>query len=118
MYENTLEMKSNPKKASGELILLILTIIFEHLQKNTNQSNTKGVTSGAGTAYPSGTPEFTPVFSGVRVPQSLVFSVMFCRSLFVFSGVRVPQSLVFSVMFCRSLFVLLFFFFCHCAVNN
>jgi len=24
-------------------------------------------TSGAGTAYPSGAPEFTPVFSGFRV---------------------------------------------------
>jgi hypothetical protein len=30
---------------------------------------------------------------------------MFCRLLFVFSGVRVPQSLVVSVMFCRLLFV-------------
>jgi hypothetical protein len=36
MYEKRLEMKSNPMEASGELILLILTIIFEHLQKNTN----------------------------------------------------------------------------------
>jgi hypothetical protein len=29
--------------------------------------NTKGVTSGAGTANPSGEPDFTPVFSGVGV---------------------------------------------------
>ena len=28
-------------------------------------------TSGAGTAYPSGAPEFTPVFSGVCVTRSL-----------------------------------------------
>ena len=34
-----------------------------------------GVTSGAGTAYPSGAPEFTPVFSGVRVTRSLTLYV-------------------------------------------
>jgi hypothetical protein len=45
------------------------------------------------------------VFSGVRVALSLVFYVVFCRSLFVFSGVRVALSLVFCVVFCRSLFV-------------
>ena len=37
----------------------------------------------AGTAYPSGAPEFTPVFSVVCVARSLVFSVVFCRLLFV-----------------------------------
>ena len=31
-----------------------------------------GVTCGAGTAYPSGAPEFTLVFSAVRVTRSLV----------------------------------------------
>jgi hypothetical protein len=41
----------------------------------------------------------------VRVAQSLVFCVVFCRSLFVFSVVRVAQSLVYCVVFCRSLFV-------------
>jgi hypothetical protein len=50
-------------------------------------------TSGAGTSYPSGAHEFTLIFSGIRVSRSLVFSVMFSRSL------------------CRSLFVLVFFFF-------
>jgi hypothetical protein len=34
-----------------------------------------GVTSGAETAYPSGAPEFTPVFIGVNVAQYLVFCV-------------------------------------------
>ena len=43
-----------------------------------------GATSGAGTAYPSGAPEFTPIFSGVCVTRSLVLMCMFCRSLFVF----------------------------------
>jgi hypothetical protein len=35
------------------------------------------------------------------VGQSLVFSVVFCRSLFVFSRVRVAHSLDFSVVFCH-----------------
>jgi len=43
-----------------------------------------GVTSGARPAYHSGAPEFTPVFSGVRVAHYLVFCVVFCQSLFVF----------------------------------
>jgi hypothetical protein len=34
-------------------------------------------TSGAGTAYPSGAPEFTPGFHGVRVTLSLVLWVCF-----------------------------------------
>ena len=70
-----------------------------------------GVTSGAGIDYPSGEPEFTPVFNAVRVTRSLVFCVVFCRSLFVFNAVRVTRSLVFCVVFCRSLFVFLSFFF-------
>ena len=40
-------------------------------------SNTIGATSGTRTAYPSGTPEFTPVFSGVCVTRSLVLCVIF-----------------------------------------
>ena len=37
-----------------------------------------------GTAYPSGAPEFIPDFSGVRVAQSLVFCVVFCRPMSFF----------------------------------
>ena len=48
-----------------------------------SKSNTTGATSGAGTAYTSRAPEFTTVFSGVRVSRSLVLCVMVCRSLFV-----------------------------------
>ena len=50
--------------------------------------HTTGRTSGAGTAYPSGAPEFTPVFSGVRVTRSLVVCVCFedrCLSFCTFS---------------------------------
>jgi hypothetical protein len=42
-------------------------------------------TSGTGTAYPSGAPEFTPVFSGFRVTRSLALCVCFvdrCLSFF------------------------------------
>jgi hypothetical protein len=39
------------------------------------------------------------VFSGVRIAQSLVFCVVFCRLLFVFSGVRIALSLDFCVVF-------------------
>ena len=42
-----------------------------------------GTTWGAGTVYHSGTPEFTDGLLWVRVTKSLVFCVMFCRSLFV-----------------------------------
>ena len=50
--------------------------------------NTTGATSGAGTAYHSGAPEFIPVFSGVRVTRSLVLCVCFvdrCLSFCTFS---------------------------------
>jgi hypothetical protein len=48
-----------------------------------------GHASGAGTAYPSGAPEFTPgPFSGVRVTRYLVLCVYFvdrCLSFCTFS---------------------------------
>jgi hypothetical protein len=45
-------------------------------------------THGAGAAYPSGAPEFTPGFNGVRVTRSLVLYVCFvdrCLSICPFS---------------------------------
>ena len=45
-----------------------------------------GATSGAGTAYHSGAPEFTPVFSGVHVTRTLVLYVCFVdRCLFFYT---------------------------------
>jgi len=41
--------------------------------------NLTGVTSGAGSANPSGHLILPPVFSGVRVARSLVFFVVFCE---------------------------------------
>ena len=46
-----------------------------------NKSGTSCVTSGAGTAYPSWTSEYTVILSGVRVVESVMCS--FCRALFV-----------------------------------
>jgi len=43
-----------------------------------------GATTGAGTVYLCGAPEFTYGFQWVRVARSLVFCVVLCRSLFVF----------------------------------
>ena len=48
-----------------------------------NYINTTGATSGAGTAYPSGTPEFTPGFVWGSCYSIFSFMCMFCRSLFV-----------------------------------
>ena len=63
-----------------------------------SMNNTTGATSGAGTAYPSGTLEFTPVFSGVSAARSLVSCIVFCILLFV------PLTFFFWPLFC------LFFF--------
>ena len=54
-----------------------------------------GFTSAAGTANPSGSPEFPQVLYGVRVTRSLVAYVMFCRSLFLllsYYSTYVPNS--------------------------
>jgi len=58
---------------------LVLFSFMTYHQVN-NKSITTGATCGAGTAYPSSSP---PVFILVRVTPSLVFCLMFCRSLFV-----------------------------------
>ena len=64
------------------------------------KSNTTDATSGAGTVYPSSvrTHEFTSVFSGVRVSQSLV-SVQYCvdHFLFLFVPVSLDIVLVYSI---------------------
>ena len=48
-----------------------------------NQINTTSVTSGAGTAYPSGAPAFTPGLQRGSYFSIFSFICMFCRSLFV-----------------------------------
>jgi hypothetical protein len=54
-----------------------------------SESKAMGATHGTGTA-------FTPAFSGVRVARHLVFSVMFCRWLFVLLSFFV------SLLYCLS----------------
>ena len=61
----------------------MLLNLFFYVKCVVDSSNTMGVTRGAETAYPFGAPEFTPILSGVHVSRSLVFCVVFCRSLFV-----------------------------------
>ena len=55
-----------------------------------------GATCGVITDHSSEAPEFTPGFSGVRVAQSFLFCVMFCRSLFV------PLYFFFWPLYCLS----------------
>jgi hypothetical protein len=85
-------------------------------------SNIASATIGVGTAWPSAVPEFTTVFSGVRVARSLVsksVEMFFSRNSdrnticyermgyidFIDEGSA--RSLVFCVTFCGSLFALL-----------
>jgi hypothetical protein len=62
------------------------------------KSNTTGAISHAGSSYPFGAPKFTQVVSGVYVAPSLVFCVMFCRSLFVLF-VLFLLAIVLSILF-------------------
>ena len=63
-----------------------------------SNSNTTGVINRADPANPSGVHEFTPAFSGVRDAQPLIFSLVFCRSLFV----RFLLAIVLSVLRCTT----------------
>jgi hypothetical protein len=47
-----------------------------------DKSSTTGATRGTGTAFPSSEHGLTPFLSGIHVAWSLVFSAMFCKSLF------------------------------------
>ena len=60
--------------------------------------DTTGVTSVAGTTYPSGAHEFNPGFIGVRVARSLVLCVVFGSYKFVFPSVPFLFIIVLSVL--------------------
>ena len=66
----------------------VFTMTLWKVQSQKNR-NTMGGTRGAGTAYSTGTPEFTPTFNVVCIASSLVFCVVFCRSGFVFLSLTV-----------------------------
>ena len=57
--------------------------LFPTFHLNFSKSNMMGATSGAETTFPFESSKFTLRFCGVRVAQSLVFCVVFCRLLFV-----------------------------------
>ena len=61
-------------------------------------NNATGITNGEGITYPSGAPAYTPVFSGVRVAQSLLFCVVFYRSLFVLLAIVLSVFLRFTLL--------------------
>ena len=63
-------------------LCLILCALFTTYYRVCNQIITMGATSGAGTAYPSGAPEFTPGFLWGSCYSIFSFICMFCRSLF------------------------------------
>jgi hypothetical protein len=52
------------------------------------------MTGTTGPVHPSGAPEFSIIFSGIRVARSLVFCEMFCRSLFVLCSVSFCHCIV------------------------
>ena len=51
--------------------IIVFTLMFVSIN-----SNTTGATSGAGTVFPSGTPELSPPISRARVVQSYIFFVV------------------------------------------
>jgi hypothetical protein len=77
----------------GYLPLVVSTsrsFLVHELSPGCNYNNATGVSSGAGTAYPSGAPEFIPVLSGFVLLdlRSLVLCVCFvdtCLSICLFS---------------------------------
>ena len=73
--------------------------MFVLLNTNTTVGN-----SGTGTVSPSGAHEFTPGFNGGRVPQSLVFCVVLCRSLFVLFPFVIVLSILIPFMASNYLF--------------
>jgi hypothetical protein len=61
--------------------------------------NTTGATIAAETAYPYGTPEFTPVFSGICVNRYLVLYVCFVDRCLFFCPFRFGHCVVCSLIY-------------------
>jgi hypothetical protein len=83
------QTKRRENYCSSQLdVHMFLDLYMYHLYSLTLFFSTTGATSGAGTAFPSGIPEFTTVFFGVCVTQSLVLCACFvdrCLSFCTFS---------------------------------
>jgi len=65
-----------------------MVTVLANLSPALEGTQTRNDCIGAGTAYPSGAPELTPIFDGVRVTRSVVLCVCFvdrCLSFCTFS---------------------------------
>ena len=71
---------------------------FMVYHRDCNKSSTTHATYGAWAAYPSGTHELSPSFSGVRVARFLVFDVLLCRLLFVLFLLAIVLSVLLRFM--------------------
>ena len=60
-------------------MFVLLSSMTYHRVCNNLERNMTGATTGTGTVYPSGAPEFTTV----HLVQSFSFCVVLCRSVFV-----------------------------------
>jgi len=67
------------------------------------------VTSGAETANFSGAPDSTPDFIAVRAAQSLVFCVVFCKSLFVVFLLAIALSVLITLFVSSNFFLFIMF---------
>jgi hypothetical protein len=72
-----------------------------------NYINTSGATSGAGTAYPSGAPEFIPGFQWGLCYSIFSFMCLFCSWLFVLFLLVIVLSVLFLLVIVLSVLFLL-----------
>ena len=82
-YHRRTHITMDKRKSTKGKRIYILDRSGNHQKITPNQ----GVTSGAGTAYPSGAPEFTPGFYWGSVYSIFGLTYTFCRSLFVLLGI-------------------------------
>ena len=104
-YNNTVQL--NKGKTSHYTLSVIHNIMCKHFtvlssfmiyHRVCNYINMMGVTSGAGTAYPSGETEFTPVFSWVRVTLVLCVMIIDCPFvLFLLATFFWPPSSIYGL---------------------
>jgi len=112
-------------RALNYFFVVIINLSFPHSRHHriSNKSNIASDTSGAGTTYRPGAPEFTPGFSEVCVAQSLALCVVFCRSLLFLLSSFLLWSLYFlsfelrlqiiPSLFSRFVLYICTFYYCH-----
>ena len=80
---NCYETKSISQMTMDLFLLTLIFVLFFFTDKSCSSINASGATSGAGTAYTSEAPEFTPVFLWGSCYWFFSFMCMICRLLFV-----------------------------------